>query len=85
MTDQKQPLTGPEIVELVRASIAAKYGLTLLDETIVAAILATLDAIREPSEAMVRAASEKIFPPYTPIPGVEWRAMIDVLRREIAG
>jgi hypothetical protein len=46
-----------------------------------AAILATLDAIREPSEAMLTAAnSEEVGHPWATL---AWQAMIDALRAEI--
>ncbi len=92
-------LTAAEIVEEVATTIhAGLLGDDPLTEIAKAAVLATLDAICEPSKAMVEAGARQIFPiargvrplgdawkDYSKDAIDSFRAMIDALRKGIAG
>ncbi len=78
-----QPPTGPGLVERV---IAASHGRQHDGDIRGAwrdAVLDMLDAIREPSEAMLRAVPQGLGHRY--YARMIWRAMINALRQEIAG
>jgi hypothetical protein len=76
------------LIETVFAKIRAKYPHYPATKPVTkSTILATLEAIREPSNAM-RLAGRVHEPgtvddPFNLIPGAVWRAMIDDLRAEI--
>ncbi len=54
MTDQKQPLTDPEIIERIYSVVSTEYpGYVLTREVVKSTCAALLDAIRKPSEAMI--------------------------------
>ncbi len=80
-------MTGPEIVERV----ASQIDFSGLDVHKIArtAILALLDAIREPSEARIRTGHEAYCADDSEdVEGgisAVWMAMIDALRKEITG
>ncbi len=79
-------MTGPEIVERIEYRVNDEYG---GDCTIVELIPLVLDAIREPSDALIRTGHEAYCADDSE--DVEegilaaWRAMIAALRKEIAG
>ncbi len=84
MTDQKQPLTGPEIVKgMIETWFASTAG---EDEAAMRAVLLhVLDAIREPTAEMAAEGARTWFERGAWEPSHIWRAMIDARRREIAG
>jgi hypothetical protein len=77
---EPRALTGPEIIAHVReADNFHLHG----DAYWSSVVIAVLDAIREPSEAMVDAACKSTFN-IVSHPAI-WRAMVDALKREVAG
>ncbi len=92
-----QAATADEIIDRVLIPLLSElhFHRTTPRELARVAILATLDAIREPSEAMIRSVplSDVVADDLYDIWRVMidalkrdiWRAMIDALKREIAG
>lgn len=64
--------------------LGVKIWVTMIDEAR-AAMLATLDAIAEPTREMLNAANQIVPTWDSHVSSAKWHAMINVLRRELAG